>query len=327
MRALADAGRVVARARRRLTLASVADGGCRGALAGAVAGSVVVGVRLFLGLPSGWVAAAALPAVGAAAGCLLAFLSRPGVAAAALRLDGAARTDEAFVSALTAKDARPEFRELAARYALDRCDRAAVSRFLPFEPPTAALGASVALAALAALVLLPQNPAAPPPVDTDPVGDLVPVAGSGGGLDGPGADPRRRVAELKEALRQARTSRAEALAPVARTDLAAVPEGDLEELARMLAEGGDEDAAAALEALARGDRGAAVEALRRALGGAQAPMARGSGGGGAAAAPVPGHVTPSPWAAPSWPLRYDRTVRRWTEASLEAGTGAPGGVR
>jgi len=309
--ALGDAEGVVRLARRRLGAALALDGALRGALAGAAAGiAVAAGVwALAASAPPSWLLAA--PLAGAAGGAWLLRRRLPDLAGAALVLDRAARTDEGFVSALSARDASPEIRELAASWALGKCGRGAVSRVLPIETPRVAAAAVLATAALAAGVVL-RGPGADatPRVDETPQAAVAPAAG-------PSASPRDRVAAAATALR-AGTEPAPSLREEVRGDLASVPGNDLLALAEALAAGGSEDGRRAAEALARGDVAVAVEALRRALGGAvSAPGTALPGGAGPGPGGAPGGPAPRPRAPETWPLRYDRAVERWLASPEE----------
>jgi tRNA C32,U32 (ribose-2'-O)-methylase TrmJ len=111
------------------------------------------------------------------------------------------------------------------------------------------------------------------------------------------------------------------LAASARKDLGAVTNDDLRKLADVLAArpSSAEAAKRAVAALDRGDRAAAADALREALGGAPS-VAGADGTGTAAASRDAGPAARAPWAAATWPLRYDRVVRRWLDetAATEA---------
>jgi hypothetical protein len=312
---VAEAVAAVGSARRRLAASRAADGLARGALAGAlVGGAAWLAARWISSDAALWPLAA--PALGALLGTALAL--RRGVAAdvAALTLDAAARTDEAFVSALAATDAVPEFRALSAGYAVSRCPPSEVARFLPFRAPSAASAAVVASALLAALVLVPRATA----VDVAQTGgratqDVVPAAGGSAAA----TSPKDRVDRLRDAMSKGDAREAAPLAADARKDLGAVTNDDLRKLADLLAtRPSSADAARrALAALDRGDRAAAAQALREALGGA--PSAAGENGTGTATAS--GDARPAaraPWAAATWPLRYDRVVRRWLDETAAA---------
>jgi hypothetical protein len=238
--------------------------------------------------------------------------SRQGVAEsrAALALDAAARTDEAFVSAIAATDAVPEMRALAADYAVARCPRSAVGRFLPVRAPGAASAAAVATALVAALVLVPRAAATErAPTTSEHPGEVELPAAS------PSAEtsPRGRVDRLRDAVARSGEREASSLAPAVRKDLGAVSTADLRKLAEALATSASSAEAAkrAIAALDRGDRAAATAALREALGGLpSATTPEGLGSAKASAAP-PAAQTPGSWAGATWPLRYDRVVRRW----------------
>jgi hypothetical protein len=216
----------------------------------------------------------------------------PSLVSAALALDRAAETHDAFVSALSADDAPPAFRELAAENALRRCPRTGVGRFLPFAWPRRARGAVVGVALLAAVALVagPADGSASASTQRSflPSGHtLVPAAGA---ATHPGT-----AEDLREAGSERLRETAEAL----------------------LSTSGYEEAERALAALAAGDRVTALLELERALervsgastggAGASGDGAGGAHGGGGA------DDTPARWATGSWPLRYDRVVDRWLE--------------
>lgn len=311
---LGDAERVVRRARGRLSIARGLDWAVRGALAGSAAGLAVAGVVHLAG-GAGSPLLLVLPAAGALTGFVASFRGRPGVASAALALDQAAGSDEAFVSALSAGDAAPEIRALSAEYALGRCAERDVPRILRIPTPAAAAAAALATAALCAVVLVPAAERPAPDAGDAPPASSVGVSAGGGaqaGGGGPVVSPEARAARLAEAAKRGDADAVAAHAPEVRGDLAAVSDDDLRTVADALAAGGSADARAALDLLAKGDRAGAVDALRRALGfrdaGPGADIAGGSGAG--AAGQVPGG-TADPRLPASWPLRYDREVRQW----------------
>ncbi len=311
---LGDAERVVRRARGRLSIARAIDWAVRGALAGSAAGLAVAGVVHLAG-GTGSALLLTLPAAAALTGFVASFRGRPGVASAALVLDQAAGSDEAFVSALSAGDAAPEIRALSAEYALDRCAERDVPRILRIPTPAAAAAAALATAALCAVVLVPAAKRPAPDADAAPSSSVGVSAGGGaqaGGSPGPAVSPEARAARLAEAAKRGDADAVAALAPEVRGDLAAVSDDDLRTVADALAAGGSADARTALDLLGKGDRAGAVDALRRALGfrdaGAGADVAGGSGAG--AAGQVPGGAA-DPRLPASWPLRYDREVRQW----------------
>jgi hypothetical protein len=234
---------------------------------------------------------------------------------AALSLDAAARTDEAFISTIAVADAAPGVLELTADHALTKCPRSSVGRFLPFRAPGAATFAAVATALLAALVLVPRGEGADarPWHNWNPNADIVPiVAGSPGGVSAE-PSPRARVDALRDELQRGSPP---VDAARVREDLAAVTNDDLRKLADALAARPESAAAAARarEALDRGDRAAAASALREALGGAPSPDATAGTGAQTAASPA-SQGDRVPWASATWPLRYDRVVRRWLDES------------
>lgn len=307
--AVLQAERVVRRARSRLTRAAALDGAARGAVGGALAGLVAAAVGHFVAeVPTAFVA---LPFAGALLGVAWALRRPPTLDAAALSLDQAAATDEAFVTALTATDAVPWVRELTAERAVGRCDTAGVARFLPFTAPTAAAAAVVATALLAAVILVPAAR------DPEPTG--APASGGiqvtvPGGASGTASSPRARTAALTDAVKAGDEAATSAASAAVRADLGAVTESDLRALAESLAARGSDDARRALDALARGDRGAAIDALRAALGARDAGPSGSRPGGdtpGAAGADSPRRR--DPWTSSSWPLRYDPAVRRYLE--------------
>ncbi len=322
----------VRRARRRLVLAAGAEGAARGLLAGSLAALALAGGALVL-TPG---TAAARPmwmlvisAAGALVGAAAAVRRPPTIAVAALELDRAAHTDEAFLTALTAADARPVFRALSAEHALRRCMPRDVHRFLPWRAPPATAAAAVGASLVLAVSLI-----AAPAANGATYGPLAGGAGAETGPLVPGSSgaaappvvpdtsPRARIESLREAAARGDDAALARLAPPVRRDLAAASDDELRALATALAERGDERAEAArqaLDALARGDRAAATDALRAALANAGDATAA-TPGGGDAAAPLRanGQAPPAPWSAPTWPLRYDRTVRRWTQLRKDA---------
>jgi len=325
MTPVAEARRTVRAARRRLTGAALLVHAARGLLWGSLAGCAVAVGAAALGIAPP--VAVLAPALGLGlAGAVRVLLAPPSEARAAFALDRAAGTDEAFLSALTADDAEPSFRDLCAAYALERCDRARVVAALPLEPPRAATGAAVAFALLTALVLVPRASAgeAPPPPGAAPA---VPEPGVPGEV-GP-VSPADRARALGEAI-AAQPEEADRLAAGVRRTVPALGEDDLRDLAKALGEHPDarrrEAAERALQALDAGDREAAAAALREALGAEGALPAAAPNGTGSVAARGPVEAgAPGPWSAPTWPLRYDRKVRRWLE--LRAAQAGPGGNR
>lgn len=323
MDSVAEAVASVGVARRRLVASAAAGGAVRGALAGTIAGGAVWGVARLLSFDAGlW--PLALVAAGAVAGTLAAL--RRGIASdvAALTLDAAARTDEAFVSALTASDADTEFRALTAEYAVSKCPPSSVRRFLPFRAPAVATAAAVAAALLAALVLVPRA-SVPDATGTEPGpgSDAVPAAGGPARPGVPTSSPRERVERLRTEVASDGGPATGTLAASVRKDLGAVTNDDLRRLAEALAARPTtaEAAKRALAALDRGDRAAATDALREALGGGTSvASADGTGTGTASAGTAPG--SRAPWSAPTWPLRYDRVVRRWLDETSAEEAGA-----
>ena len=330
MTEVADARRLVVRARRRLLAEAVADGFARGVVAGSLAGIAAMAGSAIAGEESVVSVAVGLAVVGATAGAIVGLRRAPSEETAALALDRAARTEEAFVSALTAVRARQDFRELAARYALDRCDLAKVRSAIPVRPPRLSALATVSAALLAALVLVPFASAdAPGTIEPPGPAEMGPApTGAAPSSRVAAVSPHERVRALRDALAQARTADADALRPIVRSDLAAVGDRELAELASLLAEAGSEAGARAKAALESGDRATAVEALRAALGGSVA----GAPGEGVGSQPgtAPGSAssaTRGPGSMGSWPLRYDRLVRRWREASRGTEGSGEGGPR
>jgi hypothetical protein len=108
--------------------------------------------------------------------------------------------------------------------------------------------------------------------------------------------------------------------------------GDLSEeqlasLAERLAQEGSADAEQALERLSAGDRDGALAALREALARDDPRVrAEAGGGGGEAGAAGPSGGGRPVWTSGHWPLRYDRTVRRWfdRQARLQGGHSSSG---
>ncbi len=323
MDSVAEAIASVGVARRRLVALAAAVGAARGALAGAVVGGVAGGVAWLASFDAGLWPIAPI-AVGVLAGAATALVRGVRSDVAALTLDAAAHTDEAFVSALAARDADPEFRALSADYAVTKCPRTSVARFLPFRAPAVATTAAVAAAILAALVLVPRSAA---PESSWPAfggnDDVVPLVGGRSAPGAPTASPRDRVERLSQAISKDGAGDTASLAAAARKDLGAVTNDDLRRLADALAaRSATADAAKrALAALDRGDRAAATDALREALGGGTSVTSgQGTGTGTAPAAASPG--SRAPWSAPTWPLRYDRVVRRWLDETSAAEAGA-----
>jgi hypothetical protein len=315
MESLAEAAAAVRAARRRLFVISAADGAARGALVGALLGGASWLVARWTHVDAAtWPLVA--PVVGAVVGTLAASRRGVDVGSAALALDAAARTNEAFVSSVSATDAVDEMRVLAADYAVTRCPRAAVGRFLPIRAPSAASAAAVATALVAALVLVPRaaatEDARPSTARTDES-----VAGA---TASPSAEtsPRERVERLRSAVEKNGAREATSLAPAVRRDLGAVTDAELRKLAAALAaKPTSADAAKrALAALDRGDRAAATAALRDALGGT--PSVASPNGTGTATAAATSVTSPAAWSGATWPLRYDGVVRRWFEQSAAA---------
>jgi hypothetical protein len=246
---------------------------------------------------------------------------------AALALDRAARTDEAFVSALTAEDAPVALRELSAQWALTRCAGTQVARVLPFAAPRGAPRAVLGGALLAAALLVPAGSGARA---TDRGVERVPVPADGGASAGAADSPSDRVRALVAAL-GASAHQTQALTPSVRQDIPALTADELAQLAQALADADlgarSEAAGRALAALAAGDPERAAAELRAALA-ADGPRAAGSDPSGAATSPVSDQgAQAGDWRAASWPLRYDRTVRRWFELGRAAHGSGPGGGR
>ena len=319
MVSLAEAQACVAAARRRLLVAAAADGAVRGALGGAIAGGAVWVAAWWTSFDAGLVPLA-VPVLGALTGAALAL--RHGVTSdfAALALDAAARTDEAFVSALSATGTGDDIRALTAGYAVSRCPPSAVRRFLPFRAPAAASAAAVATALLAAIVLVPRAAAPESPTRADNANaDITPRGGGSPGAQTPPRSPRERVDRLRDAVAQHDAPPPASLAASVRKDLGSVTQGDLRALAKTLAAKAESAGAAsrAIAALDRGDRSAAVSALREAIGGG-ADAGRDKGTGTATAGATPASDSSAPWVAPTWPLRYDRVIRRWLDETAAA---------
>jgi hypothetical protein len=317
MESLAEAAAAVGAARRRLFVIAAADGAARGALVGALAGAATWLVARWTGVDAAtWPLVA--PVAGAVVGIAVASSRGVDVARAALTLDAAAGADEAFVSSIAATDAVAEMRALAAEYAVTRCPRAAVGRFLPIRAPAAASAAAVATALVAALVLVPRAAAT-----EDARRASSPREESVAGASSPTVEtsPRDRVERLRAAVEKDGARDSTALAPAVRKDLGAVTDGDLRRLADALAaKPSSADAAKrALAALDRGDRAAATAALSEALGGATSVTS--TSGTGTETAASPYASTPASWSGATWPLRYDGVVRRWFEQSAAAEAG------
>jgi len=314
---VAEAAAAVAAARRRLAAREAAGGAARGALAGAALGAAWWGVARWTGADAALLPLA-VPAAGALAGAVAAMARGVRDDVAALSLDAAARTDEAFISTISVADAAPGVLELTADHALTKCPRSAVGRFLPFRAPGTATSAAVATALLAALVLVPRGgdeSLARPWRDANPNEDIVPFAAGSSGRALSEPTPANRVKRATETAADGREIDAATAASV-RRDLAAVTNDDLRKLADALAAqpASAEAAGRALAALDRGDRAAAASALREALGGA--PSADAASGTGARTAAGPASQGDRmPWSAATWPLRYDQVVRRWLDES------------
>jgi hypothetical protein len=306
------AAEAVRRARRRLAAAAFVRGAAGGiVLSGATALAAAVVLRgIGNGLPAGLAPSLlAVPALGAALGGCLALRRAPGDAEAALLLDRAAGTDEAFVTAITASDAGAGFRELAAAWAIERCGPERVVRVLPLPVPTTA-GVGVLLStALAAVVLTGASGGAGAPAGSGTAGEFLPVRpGSGAGT----------AAGLAKALREDDAARWAPLATEVRADLPALDRDVLRDLAEALAGKGSELAASARDALDRGHDDVAADLLRKALRfGDAGPGAAVAGGTGAGAVPTAGSGTPEsallPRVPATWSPRYDAAIRRWYE--------------
>jgi hypothetical protein len=248
MEKIAEAAAAVGAARRRLAASRVADGVARGALVGAIAGGAAWLVSRWTPGGAGlWPLAA--PVLGAACGAVLAMRRGVPTDVAALTLDAAARTDEAFVSALSVRDAAPQVRELVAAHAVERCPPSAVSRFLPFRAPGAATAAVVASALLAALVLVPRATATDRGETHDLNAHIVPVIGATSGSVVRPSEPSDRVRWTKE-LAEEQGEIHPTWAPAAREDLASVPSDEVRSLAEALASLDGAPAEAAKRALA-----------------------------------------------------------------------------
>jgi hypothetical protein len=332
MTALADAAALVRSARRRLVGAARLSAALSGLTAGAFVSICAWGVLVATDVPPPVVVLVAVPLLFAALHAAGDRSTRISTERAALTLDRAAGTQEAFVSALTAEDAPVEFRELAARQALVRCSRGSLPRVLPIDVPRAAPRAALAAALLVALLVVPRAGAA-----------TRPILEAGGGVDGAGTittpgrgptvavDPSERARALVAAM-TAKAAGAAASSAALRRDLPALDAQDLGDLARTLAEGdlGERSAAAreALAALANGDLAGAERALDRALGGP--PKGTGTEAGGTGTGTPTDAVSrgqAGAWSAPTWPLRYDRTVRQWFEAQNGSSGSGTGGNR
>ncbi len=345
---LAQAERVVRAARVRMQAARATQRAVGWLLAGAAVTLAGVGIAALAEggdvLPLPLLVAVPLAAAGVGAATVLA---RPrSIATAALELDACAATDEAFLSALTAVDARMEFRELAAAYALERCPLERVRRVLPVGPPPSAPAAAVVFA----LLLVVAAIAAPAASDAAGAsGAAEPIALSGGGsvAGSVGASegtatmgPADRVAALAEVLagreeESGTPATTSSHTEAARRDLAAVGVGELEALAdalalRAAASGSTAQAEAAERAhaaLTVGDAAAAARALLEGLGPSRGPSGgAGPGSSGARPGAATTHGTEAGvTSARTWPLCYDRRVRRWFEASVGSGDSAHGG--
>ncbi len=300
MSELDSARRVVARARRRLGAAWALEGAVTGLLLGALV-AVGLGVLGALGWmePSGAIALV-LPATGTVVGAAFGLRRTPDLGLAALTLDRAAQTDEGLVAALTAVDAPPAFRELAAAHALARIGERRLGEVLPFVAPRRAAPSVVAVGLALALGWPAQS------VDAAPSGVPGEQALTTTGAAEAGSD----VGESSTG--EGTSERADAAAETSSSQL-----GD--RALRAVAEG-DPAGERALASLKEGDVAGAAAALGPSDPASTVPTG-GAGGSpdGTAAAAENGDRAPEVWSAGRWPLRYDRAVRRWFERA-ERGT-------
>ncbi len=309
---LAAAGRVVARARLRLAVRRGLELAAGGALGGALVAIVAVcALRLSGGgaVPAPWML---VPVAGAVLGLGAGFLRPPAAARAALAVDRAAGTDEAFVSALTAADADRSFRELAATCALRGLGTRPLARLLPFGMPRRAAPAAVALALVVALAVLGRDaPGTGAVSDPPPASAAVTLTGAKGGA---GAGPSRGAARAASRVPAPLPGVGPAAGPSPAVPAGGPPltDADVRRLARDLAARGVAAGAAALEALRRGDRAAAEALLRGALAAESvaSPVAA-AGVTASAGRRLAGRGAPGAWSVGTWPLRYDREVRAW----------------
>lgn len=315
MSSVASAAAAVRAARRRLLLRAAAEGASRGLGVGVLVGAAVAGAAWAFRVDAAlWPLAA--PALGAAVGAAMRTARGVPADAAALALDAAAGTDEAFVTAIAARDLSDEIRGLVADYAVRRCPPASVARALPLRAPAVATAALAGAALLAALVLVPRADAPSPRTD-DAGARERPSLGGAPEPAGAVVSPADRVQELAAATASGDTAAA-ALRPAVATDVASVSDDDLRRLAEALAASPSADAARrALDALAKGDRDAAVAALREALGAPRSVAAPDGTGSGTVAAAASASSSSS-WGAATWPLRYDHVVRRWLDETAAA---------
>ncbi len=313
---LALAGRVVRAARTRLSWSRVLEAATTGALVGgglaAAGGFVALAYRPSVesALWLLW-----LPVAGGAVGAVRGFSGRPDTAVSALAVDRAAGAHEAFTSALTASDAAPMMRELAARYGLTALADRSISDLLPIAAPKRAAPAAVVIALALALAVM----GGPPDAEAGsasraselvrlPAASSDPAAGGGRSGEAPREGSVPVPGTSSDVANRPRVSPDNAHA----SDVPGLGAAELRQLAEELAARGVAGGEAALAALARGDREAAELALRSAL------AARGDGSGTEAGAgresgsESPGaRSAPGGWSVGAWPLRYDREVRAW----------------
>lgn len=311
MTAAREAERAVRRARARIVASAAVEGAVRGAAVGAICGLAAAGVLRFVATgpaATAW-APAVLPVLGALTGAAWSLRRRPSLDEAALRLDRAAATDEAFVTALTARDAPEWAISATAERAVRICPPERVPSAMPIAVPAAAAAAAVATGLLVAVLVVPAEP-------ESAVRWTVPESAVVQGDAGPPATtPDARVAAMADAARGGDPGAASKLRDDVRGDLGAVTDERLRDLATALAGRGSADAADALAALARGDRAAATDALRRALGARAAQGAERPGGETAGTVPAPGAARPRSVGGGAWPVRYDSAIRRYFEDS------------
>jgi len=306
---------LVCRARRRLALCQALEHAATGVLAaGAIAAAI--GALLFAGALPGApsLLLLCLPVAGGVLGGIHGVVRRPDQTFAALAIDRAAGAHEAFVSALTATDASPAMRELAARYGLSAMAGRSLGALLPVSVPSRAAPAAVAVGLTAALVAIGTSPDAAAASRREEAPAASAVVATGGDARGASTSesPTHEPVPVQGSSATNSGSGQTAGGAIRPEELPALPAAEVRQLAEDLAARGVDAGALALEALARGDRDAAEALLRSAL------AARGDGTGSAPAA-IPGSgsnkgsagAAPGGWSVGAWPLRYDREVRVW----------------
>ncbi len=298
--ALAQAQKLVQRARRRLIVGAAGDGFFTGVLFGCVP-ALLLGLSWLVGFgpePGPWLML--FPGIGALFGVVVAIGLAPDEAHSALILDKAAGTGEALVSALTATDAQPAFRALAAEGGVSAVGDQPMRTLLPWRAPWTATAAVLALLATSALAFLPGAAEEPQPIPHTTPADVTPGIPSDTGSAGTPGDSTEGALPTD-------------VVPTAETDPATLPPEDLETLARELAARGSKEAEAALKALEHDDFETARAALREALAAGSGVKSE-DGTGSLTASSAPGSGVAGAWSSGRWPLRYDRAIRRYMAA-------------